>query len=113
MTFLGTEQGEPRKLMSDALTVMEKLAVYRHGINNGDLAEVRLAVKESLWLADLDVTPEEVARTVELLAEVQPMSRTPTEPGPTRGVGRDREGASVLARARALLRLTRSRGGTR
>ena len=57
--------------MSDALTVMEKLAVYRHGVNHGDLAEVRLAVKESLWLADLDATPSEVARTVEFLAEVQ------------------------------------------
>jgi len=57
--------------MSDAPTVIEKLSSYRKGIDDGDLADVRFAVKVRLWLRDLDATPEELARTNEFLDELQ------------------------------------------
>ena len=65
--------------MSDVSTVIEKLSSYYEGIEAGDLAEVRLAVKARLWLGDLDATPEEIVRTNELLDEVQVcLERQPT-----------------------------------
>jgi hypothetical protein len=68
-----------RKLMSDAPTVIEKLSSYRKGIDDGDLADVRFAVKVRLWLQGFEATPRELARTNEFLDELQQcLERRPT-----------------------------------